>query len=570
MFLSWTLAEGSITTGIAQYTTTIDVGGIVTAVADSQGNQYIEGTDYTVTDGQVTIISTGNIAEGTELTISTNNVPTQSEEDLGVITSAGDTELLVLDIPLIQDSDPDYTLYLAAGGGTNWNGAAIYLSTDNSRYIFSNTFATYSIYGSCVSDFDSYTVTVQVNKQELESVTDSDLALGFNLAVIGDQIIQFKTAQLIDTNTYQLTEITSGLRGTENEPLAQTGDRFVLLQGENAVIKKIQGSASDIGEVRYIKAVSNDQTLDEATAVQITVQGNAQKPYAPVNLAATKDSLGNITFTWQRRDRHAALNTVNPPLSEATEEYSINISDGTLNLRTDTSNSQTYDYSISNQIIDFGVIQNTIIFSVAQVSADVGAGTYATAELTPTVLEPIPTITSFAPVSAPIGATISVTGTGLTQLSSVSINGIEQTNLAVVDNQNISFAITSGTVSGNIELTTSGGTATSSIPLIIETALPTQKPNFPTPNPVTLPYTIIPTDDGTEIIINGQTNTLSIPDDGSAFESGWGCYVSLDGIGNVTLLKEDGSTTGILGTNSITNNQTVKLWHRGGNIWKID
>jgi hypothetical protein len=169
-------------------------------------------------------------------------------------------------------------------------------------------------------------VTVSVNQSEVESITDNDLAIGFNLAVIGNEIIQFKTAELIDTNTYLLSNLIRGLRGTEGFLTSHAvGDRFVLLTGENAVIAKITGSAADIGQVRYFKAVSSGQTLDQVTPISLTIQGIAQRPYSPVSIAATKDGVGNITITWKRRDRHAALNIENPPLSEGQQEYLVQI-----------------------------------------------------------------------------------------------------------------------------------------------------------------------------------------------------------------------------------------------------
>ena len=225
---------------------------------------------------------------------------------------------------------------------------------------------------------------MSVNEPELESVSDTDLTLGFNLALIGNQICQFKNAEYIDTNTYQLSEITTGLRGTEQEALAQSGDRFVFLQGENSVIQQISGTAVDIGEVRYFKAVSNGQALDEVEPVQITIQGNAQKPYAPINLAANKDAQGNITITWQRRDRHAATNINNPPLSETTEEYKYQILNSAAEIvREGSSNQENHVYLASEQVEDFGVVQDIITVKVAQISADVGVGNFATAELTP-------------------------------------------------------------------------------------------------------------------------------------------------------------------------------------------
>jgi hypothetical protein len=245
------ISSGSVTVGVASYTVAIATTGTVSAVSNATtGQVYTLGSDYTITgNGSVQAISGGSILSGTNLTIATTATVQQSNADLGTITSPGNTELLILDIPLIQDDDADYTLYLAAGGGANWNGAAIYISTDNSRYIYANNIASYSIYGT-VTGVGSNTYTVQVNRSELESVTDNDLALGFNLALIGNKIIQFKTAQLIDTNTYLLSAITNNLRGTETQANPVVGDRFVLLTGENAVIAKVTGVPTDLGQVR--------------------------------------------------------------------------------------------------------------------------------------------------------------------------------------------------------------------------------------------------------------------------------------------------------------------------------
>nr|MDJ0572164.1 phage tail protein [Pleurocapsa sp. MO_192.B19] len=411
-----TLESGDVRVGVADYNVAIALTGKPLAVASGSGNQYLEGVDYTINnEGDLEVLSTGSIPQGTELIISTTATAAPSEADLGVIAAAGDTQLLVLDIPLIVDSDPDYTLYLTAGGGDNWDGASIYISTDDSRYVFASTIETYGIFGTCLDTLgQSGTVTIQVNFSELESVTDNDLALGFNLCLIGEEILQFKTASLTDTNTYVLDNLVRGLRGTEGEiPNHQSNERFVLLSGTNAEIVKIQGTATDIGQVRYFKALSSGQALDQVSPMTLTIAGNAQKPYAPKNLAATKDGVGNITLTWDRRDRRGA-ESENPPLSETTEEYILwilDINDSVV--RSNSNYSSSYIYTSSEQINDFGSIQSTITFRIAQVSSDVGAGTYATATLTPILVEPVPTITSFTPASALVGATITLTGTNL-------------------------------------------------------------------------------------------------------------------------------------------------------------
>ena len=462
------LETGGVTLGVADYNVILEVSGTPTAVASDTGTIYTEGTDYTVSpQGNIQVLETGNIPAGSSIVVTTAAPPEPEETTLGSIVSAGDTELKVLDIPLIKNSDADYTLYLAASGGENWTGCSVYFSTDNARYLYVDDIQTHSIFGNCVSDWDGNTIDVTVNRPELESITDSDLSLGFNLVLMGDKICQFKTAEAIALNTYRLSRITLGLRGTQTQADPASGDRFVLLTGETAQLTHVIGEANDIGEVRYFKAVSSGQTLSEVTPVQITVQGIAQRPYAPVNLAATKNGVGDIAITWDRRDRHS--DKKNPPiLSEELEEYALQIVESGNVVRVEVVDNNSYIYTAANQTTDLGSIASTITVKIAQVSSDVGNGSFATARVTPELVEPVPTISSFSPASSIVGPTITVTGTDLASVTAVKIGDINQNNLAVIDNQTIEFRVAQGTVSGSIEVTTTGGTAVSTNALIIE------------------------------------------------------------------------------------------------------
>lgn len=554
------IESGSVTVGVASYSVAIATTGIVNAVSNATtGQVYTQGTDYTInSNGSVQVLSGGNIPSGTSLTIATTAPVVQSIEEIGTIVSPGNTELRILDIPLISDEDPDYTLYFAAGGGENWNGASIYVSTDNSRYLYAAGFSTYSIFGACTNNLSSGVITVQVNKSELESVTDSDLALGFNLALIGNEIIQFKTAILTDLNTYELSGLVRGLRGTEITSHA-VGDRFVLLTGDNAEIARFQGSASDIGQIRYFKALSNGQTLDQVTPIQVTIAGIAQRPYSPVNIAATKDGVGNITITWTRRDRHAALNTENPPLSEGIEEYVLQIINSNTVVRAASSNLSSYIYSGANQVSDFGSLRTTITVKIAQVSSDVGNGLFATATLTPTYSEPVPTITGFTPASAGVGTTVTVTGTNLAAISSVTVGQVQQTNLAVTNNTSISFIVPATTQSGQIQITTPGGSVVSQSALIIENSLAR--------------YLEVNSDRALTIadhhkILNCQSaNLISLTLNSSLVFPGFQTTIRKKGAGDVFLNLGANQILESVGTTVTVQYAAIYLSYQGNNLW---
>ncbi|MEO7141973.1 MAG: IPT/TIG domain-containing protein, partial [Bryobacteraceae bacterium] len=81
----------------------------------------------------------------------------------------------------------------------------------------------------------------------------------------------------------------------------------------------------------------------------------------------------------------------------------------------------------------------------------------------------LPTITLFTPASAPVGATVTITGTNLTGVTAVKFNGIAANIISNTANQ-IVVAVPTGATSGAISVTISGGTATSTI---VYTVLPT-------------------------------------------------------------------------------------------------
>ena len=554
------LETGGVTLGVADYNVILEVSGTPTAVADNEGNIYTEGTDYSVTsEGNIQVIESGNIAPGTELVVSTTKPPEPDPISTGSTAVPTDTELLVLDIPLISNDDPDYTIYLTGDGEVSWNGATVYLSDDNNRYTYTAELSTYGIFGTAITSLDRDGVlTVQVNRPELESITDSDIVNGYNLALVGNKIVQFKTAELTDVNTYRLSQITTGLRGTETQLDPVAGDRFVLLTGNNAYLNSISLSALDIGEVRYFKAVSPGQTLDEVDALQITYQGIAQRPYAPVNLAATKNLRGDITITWDRRDRHSQKN--NPPIvSEDLEEYIVRVKNQTITVRDTTTNTKSYSYLATEQMSDFGSVQSTITIEVAQVSSDVGNGSFATATLTPTLVEPLPSIINFTPKSAAVGDRVTVTGTNLASAYAIEINGVKQSQLATFGNSNISFVVEKASNSGSIVVYTAGGSAKTEDALIVE--------NFKSHHVLVSGDRALVPEDNNKILDCQSDGVLRLILDKDRVFKGFQTTVRKKGTGDVELLVTSGDTLEAVGTLIVRQYTAAYVSYFNNGVW---
>jgi Putative phage tail protein len=435
--------------------------------------------------------ASGSIASGgTVGTLFNQTVPVTSTPRTGgdqQVVVAGNTNLKLLDIPLIEDNDTDIGIYVSAAGGLNWRRGSLYVSRDGgTSYALALTIAQPSIQGVCSTTLVNYTgafgtldttstVRVTLDYGTLASVSLARMNAGENVALIGNEIIRFQTATLISPGTYDLSNLLRGRRGTD---WARSGhvssERFVYLAGTGAYINRLDAEAFDIGQTIYFKALSPGQDLTAVSAQTLVFNGVSLECYSPIALAATRDDAGNIRINWTRRDRRAGDRTdyANFPLSEVTEKYEIEIRNAgdTATLRTLTTVTPTVRYTSAQQITDFGAAQTSITVRIYQISALVGRGYPATATLTVGLSSVAPTITDFAPRSGAIGDTITVYGSGFTGATALSVNGIACTSRTVISDTEINGVIAAGTTSGLVSVTAPGGTVNSSVLFVVGAA----------------------------------------------------------------------------------------------------
>ncbi len=116
-----------------------------------------------------------------------------------------------------------------------------------------------------------------------------------------------------------------------------------------------------------------------------------------------------------------------------------------------------------------------------------------------------PTVTSFTPASGPVGAGVTISGSGFTGATKVTFHGTAA-NFNVVSSTRITATVPSGATSGSIAVTTPGGTASSSWSFIVAAA-PSITSFTPTSGPV-----------GTNVTISGSgfTGTTAVTFHGTA------------------------------------------------------
>ncbi|WP_310391434.1 IPT/TIG domain-containing protein [Hymenobacter sp.] len=112
------------------------------------------------------------------------------------------------------------------------------------------------------------------------------------------------------------------------------------------------------------------------------------------------------------------------------------------------------------------------IYSVTVVNPTPGGGTSNAVTLTLTAAPVAPTISSFTPTTGGPGTTVTITGTGFTGATAVSIGTFAVTSFTVVSATSITLVVPSGTgsVSGLISVVTPSGTATSATPFALVSA----------------------------------------------------------------------------------------------------
>jgi len=298
------------------------------------------------------------------------------------------TSLEMLDIPAFpgDDSDKGILRLAACGLSEKWSGAALYRSDDNgANYTRVNDLNSAASIGRTVgvlaagatTVFDeSNTVTVLLlGASTLQSVTPLAVLNGANAAMIGNELIQYTTATLVEPGKYVLSGLLRGRLGTEWAVSGHmAGDRFVLLDGN---LGKMTMANNVIGLPRQYKPVSFGSTLPATNAQSFTYSGVALKPYSPVQIAGLRDGSGNLTLNWVRRTRLGGdwQDGIDVPLNETLEGYEVDIISGTDIKRTIAGlSAPNTTYSAAEQTTDFGSVQSSVVMDIYQLSGIAGRG----------------------------------------------------------------------------------------------------------------------------------------------------------------------------------------------------
>jgi hypothetical protein len=313
--------------------------------------------------------------------------------------AVGPVHALLLDLPLLQGEEPPVLTWLAVCADP-WPGPiAIWRSADSQSFQRIAMAPASAVIGETLDPlprgptnrFDRHNrVRVRLYGGALNSVTDTVLLGGANAAAIQRsdgawEVLQFANAELVDTNTYELSRLLRGREGSERamgDP-TPSGAPFVLL--DQRVVPVARG-LSALGRSATLRIVAASRDHGDPTAVELvaTPQATALRPLSPGHLRARRTPDG-LLLSWIRRTR---LNAHSPrllelPLGEEREAYTIDVLAGGAVVRSYQSETPSLLYPAADELVDFGAPQSSLAIRVAQLSATVGAGFPAESTLIP-------------------------------------------------------------------------------------------------------------------------------------------------------------------------------------------
>ncbi|HEY0311036.1 MAG TPA: phage tail protein [Allosphingosinicella sp.] len=278
---------------------------------------------------------------------------------------AGTTRLVLLDLPSLQDvpaSRPQ--LLVAAAGDEGWRAAALSASYDGrASWQAAGSTAAPAVMGNVVvpplaggsalfDDSASFEVALLNEEMWLENRDDSALAAGANLAVAGDELLQFGRADPLGGRRFRLSRLVRGRRGTEwAASLHGAGEAFVLVDA--AALAAVEPPLAAVGAEVRLQPHGIGDGPDPPAAVRV-FGGESLRPPSPVHLRCERQEDGALAFSWVRRSRSGWLwmSGSDTPLGEEREAYRLTVAGVAGGGRTVETDQPVFSYAAAEQAAD--------------------------------------------------------------------------------------------------------------------------------------------------------------------------------------------------------------------------
>ena len=250
--------------------------------------------------------------------IATPTLPIRSSEPTAVLEAL--TNVRVEELPYQGSGDEYLYITTMAGRLAGYEmGYAVYMSLDGVAYELLGQVPYFSVVGTLTAIYpvETYEIddavgiycTIAMDADSILSITRAQMFGLINLAVVNDEIISFQTITPTETeNEYHLTGVIRARYDTERAEHAIGSKIYWLGNGGGSFLT----DQILVGATRYFKFIPYTSKriglLEDATALEITIEGRSRKPYRPTNLKCNGAGINpaysdDCVLTWQPRVR---------------------------------------------------------------------------------------------------------------------------------------------------------------------------------------------------------------------------------------------------------------------------
>lgn len=174
----------------------------------------------------------------------------------------GETELVMLNLPRLPFEVAPFGVYLGViGNDSHWRGAMVNCPDGSSLY-----FPRSLTFGVIEEEMEN-SLKVNVFSGELESKSKQELERYGNLAVIGEEVIQFAMAELLTEGIYKLSGVKREMFGS----LRSNSNKFILLDNN---LQKLPVSEMQIGKNLEFLVTSIGHNYEQEKRYEFEYCGN--------------------------------------------------------------------------------------------------------------------------------------------------------------------------------------------------------------------------------------------------------------------------------------------------------
>lgn len=305
---------------------------------------------------------------------------------------------MFLDLPLLTGEEVPHAPHVAVAAEP-WPGSvAVWSSSEDAGYEINRLIAAPGVIGVTESTLTFHRpgiwdngppLRVKLSGGDLTSAADLSVLNGSNAIAIGDgsssnwEVFQFRTAQLVAPDTYELSGRLRGQLGTDGimPQVWPVGSTVVLL---DLALTQIDLAQSARGLARYYRIGVASRGYDD---VNVTLRvaafdGIGLRPY-PVSHLRHSVVAGDVHCDWKRRTRIDGDSWLSSevPLAEDGEAYRVRIIQGAAIVTEYATSQPSFQYTAAMRAID-GVI-GSFQLAVAQVSQSFGPGPFRQIDISP-------------------------------------------------------------------------------------------------------------------------------------------------------------------------------------------